>query len=96
MGHGSGCGARMAWNRLPRSPQRNTGLHDRDCSMSMLGPFWEIFEQCVARGAEKASSSLFSPFRAHMQEDIPEILLEKQAVFQCNPPLWESTVLMKS
>lgn len=49
------------------------------CSMSMLGPrFGEVFEKCVAGGAKKVTViPYFLHFGAHMQEDIPGILIEK-------------------
>jgi precorrin-8X/cobalt-precorrin-8 methylmutase len=85
MGHGSRMpGADSGMEQVARSIRERLGdLMVETCSMSMLGPrFGEIFEQCVARGTKKVIViPYFLHFGAHMQEDIPEILLEKAHQF---------------
>lgn len=85
MGHGSRMpGADSGMEQVARSiREKHKDFMIETCSMSMLGPrFGEIFEQCVARGAEKVIViPYFLHFGAHMQEDIPEILLEKASMF---------------
>lgn len=81
MGHGSRVpGADSGMDRVARAIREqfeNTPVET--CSMSMLGPrFGEIFEHCIAKGAKKVIViPYFLHFGTHMQEDIPEILLEK-------------------
>lgn len=85
MGHGSRVpGADSGMEQVARSiRERLQGIMVETCSMSMLGPrFGEVFEQCVGRGADKVIViPYFLHFGAHMQEDIPEILLEKAKQF---------------
>jgi len=81
MGHGSRMpGADSGMEQVARSiRERLKGIMVETCSMSLLGlRFGEVFEQCVAKGAKKVIViPYFLHFGAHMQEDIPEILLEK-------------------
>ena len=85
MGHGSRVpGADSGMEQVARSiREKLDGVMIETCSMSMLGPrFGEVFEQCVSRGAKKVIViPYFLHFGAHMQEDIPEILLEKASMF---------------
>ncbi len=85
MGHGSRVpGADSGMEEVARTiRERMGGVMIETCSMSMLGPrFGEIFEKCVKEGAKKVILiPYFLHFGAHMQEDIPEILLEKAALF---------------
>jgi precorrin-8X/cobalt-precorrin-8 methylmutase len=85
MGHGSRMpGADSGMEQVARSiRERLKGIMVETCSMSLLGVrFGEVFEQCVARGAKKVIViPYFLHFGAHMQEDIPEILLEKVGQF---------------
>lgn len=81
MGHGSRMpGADNGMERVAQSlAKRFPDVMVDTCSMSMLGPrFGEVFDACVARGArEIIVIPYFLHFGAHMQEDIPKILLEK-------------------
>lgn len=85
MGHGSRVpGADSGMEQVVRSiRERLQGVMVETCSMSMLGPrFGEVFESCISRGAEKVIViPYFLHFGAHMQEDIPAILLEKAKQF---------------
>ncbi|NTW76493.1 MAG: hypothetical protein HGB33_01710 [Syntrophaceae bacterium] len=85
MGHGSRMpGADSGMEQVARSiRKRLRNIMVETCSMSMLGPrFGEVFEKCVSRGADKVIViPYFLHFGAHMQEDIPEILLEKARQF---------------
>ncbi|MEN6621229.1 MAG: precorrin-8X methylmutase [Smithella sp.] len=85
MGHGSRMpGADSGMEQVTRSiREKYKDFMIETCSMSLLGPrFGEIFEQCVAKGAQKVIViPYFLHFGAHMQEDIPEILIEKAGLF---------------
>lgn len=85
MGHGSRMpGADSGMEQVARSiREKHKDFMIETCSMSLLGPrFGEIFEQCVAKGAQKVIViPYFLHFGAHMQEDIPEILVEKASMF---------------
>ncbi|MEN6374097.1 MAG: precorrin-8X methylmutase [Smithella sp.] len=85
MGHGSRVpGADSGMEQVAGSiRKRLRNIMVETCSMSMLGPrFGEVFESCISRGAEKVIViPYFLHFGAHMQEDIPEILLEKARQF---------------
>lgn len=85
MGHGSRKPeAANGMEEVARSiRERFKNLMVETCSMSMLGPrFGEVFEKCVAGGAKKVTViPYFLHFGAHMQEDIPEILMEKAHMF---------------
>ena len=81
MGHGSRVpGADSAMEQIAESiRRRRADLMVETCSMSMLGErFGEVFDRCTANGASKiVVIPYFLHFGAHMQEDIPEILMEK-------------------
>lgn len=85
MGHGSRMpGADSGMELVARNiREKHKDFIIETCSMSLLGPrFGEIFEKCVAQGAQKVIViPYFLHFGAHMQEDIPEILIEKTSMF---------------
>ncbi|MDQ5987231.1 MAG: sirohydrochlorin ferrochelatase [Syntrophus sp. SKADARSKE-3] len=85
LGHGSripGAGEGME-TVAARMRERLGGVIIEICYMSKLGPnFPEVFEKCVALGAEKIIViPYFLHSGLHIREDIPEILEEKARQF---------------